>query len=92
MTFPRSTSTFNEFQGRDLFAGPIVRVVCSSRVTFLEPVTKQLPVSLSGSVVNIPHPSVSCQDIFFSAPREKPGNGLTYLTSLKILQVTMAKL
>ena len=47
MTFPRSTSMLNEFQGRDLFAGPIVRVVCSSRVIFLEPVTEQLPVFLA---------------------------------------------
>lgn len=62
----------DEFQGRDLFAGPIHGVLCSSRVIFLESVSIQLPVSLGGSVVSIRHLSVSFQDLIFSSvPREK---------------------
>ena len=80
----------DEFQGRNLFAGPIHGVLCSSTVTFLEPVTIQLPVSLGGSVASIRHLSVSFQDLIFSSvPREKPWNKLKYLTNLRTLQVTM---
>ena len=62
----------DEFQGRDLFAGVIHRVLCSSRVTFLEPATIQLPVSVGGSVVSIPHSSVCLFRIsFFSLFRER---------------------
>ena len=53
------------FQGRDIFAGPILRVLCSSRATFLEPVTIQLPVSLGGSVLNIPHDTTRRVRVFF---------------------------
>lgn len=55
----------DDFQGRDLFAGPIHGVLCSSRVTFLEPFTMQLPVSFRVSVVSIPHPSVCLFRISF---------------------------
>ena len=59
------------FQGRDIFAGPILRVLCSSRATFLEPVTIQLPVSLGGSVLNIPHDTVCRVRVFYlSSERE----------------------
>ncbi|XP_067018270.1 uncharacterized protein [Acropora muricata] len=53
------------FQGRDIFAGPILRVLCSSRATFLEPLTIQLPVSLGGSVLNIPHDTVCRVRVFY---------------------------
>ena len=53
------------FHGRDTFAGPILRVLCSSRATFWEPVTIQLPVSLAGSVLNIPHDTVYHIRVFF---------------------------
>ena len=73
-----------------MFARPIHGVLCSSTVTFLEPVTIQLPVSLGGSVASIRHPSVSFRDLIFSSvPREKPWNRLKYLTNLRTLQVTM---
>ena len=61
----------NEFQGRGLFAGPILRVLCSSRATFLKPVTIKLPVSLRDKLVNIPQPSVCRVRIFYlSSDRE----------------------
>ncbi|XP_067018298.1 uncharacterized protein [Acropora muricata] len=53
------------FQGRDIFSGPILRVQCSSRATFLEPVTIHLPVSLGGSVLNIPHDTMRRVRVFF---------------------------
>lgn len=47
----------DEFEGRDLFYGPILHVICSLGVKFLEPVTIQLPVSLGSKVVNVQRPS-----------------------------------
>ena len=47
----------DEFEGEDVFCGPILHVICSSRATFLEPVTIQLPVSLGSKVVNVQRPS-----------------------------------
>ena len=47
----------DEFEGDDLFCGPILHVICSSRATFLEPVTIQLPVSLGSKVVHVQRPS-----------------------------------
>ncbi|XP_074628473.1 uncharacterized protein LOC141886255 isoform X5 [Acropora palmata] len=55
----------DKFQGHNLFAGPILRILCSSRATFLEPVTIQLPLSLRGSVVKVLHPSVCRVRVFF---------------------------
>ena len=46
----------DEFKDHDLFVGPILRVLCSSGSTFLEPVTIQLPVSLRDNLANIPQP------------------------------------
>ena len=61
----------DEFQGHDLFSGPILRVLCSSRATFLKLVTIQLPVSLGNKLVNIPQPSARRVRIFFlSTERE----------------------
>ncbi|XP_044174645.1 uncharacterized protein LOC114951472 [Acropora millepora] len=58
----------DEFQGHDLFCGPILRVLCSSKATFLEPVTIQLPVSLGNKVVHLPQPSDCRVRIFFLSP------------------------
>ena len=55
----------DEFQGHGLVSGPILRILCSSRVTLLEPVTIQLPVSLGNKLVNIPQPSECRVRIFF---------------------------
>ncbi|XP_044180813.1 uncharacterized protein LOC114963733 [Acropora millepora] len=61
----------DEFQGHDLFSGPILHVLCSSRDVFLEPVTIQLPISLRNELVNIPQPSECRVRVFFhSAERE----------------------
>ncbi|XP_015749616.1 PREDICTED: uncharacterized protein LOC107329441 [Acropora digitifera] len=61
----------DEFQGHGLFCGPILRLPCSSRATFLKPVTIQLPVSLGNRLVNIPQPSECRVRIFFlSSERE----------------------
>ena len=54
----------DEFQGLNLFAGPILRVLCSSGAAFLEPVTIQLPLSLGNQIVNIPDPSVCRVRVF----------------------------
>lgn len=63
----------DEFQGQDLFAGAIHGVLCSSKVTFLEPATIRLAVSLGGSVVSIPRPYVCLLRIlfFFLCSRER---------------------
>ena len=55
----------NEFQGRNLFVGPILHVLCTSRATFLKPVTIKLPVSLGDKLVNIPQPSKCRVRVFF---------------------------
>ena len=61
----------DEFWGHHLFAGPILHVLCSSRATFLEPVTIQLPISLGDNLVNIPQTSKCRVRIFFlSSERE----------------------
>ncbi|XP_044166053.1 uncharacterized protein LOC114949082 isoform X3 [Acropora millepora] len=54
-----------KIQGRNLFAGPILRVLCTSRATFLKPVTIKLPVSLGNKLVNIPQSSVCRVRVFF---------------------------
>ena len=54
-----------KFQGCNLFAGPILRVRCTSRATFLKPVTIKLPVSLGNKLVNIPQPSECRVRVFF---------------------------
>ena len=61
----------DEFQRHDLFCGPILRVLCSSKATFLEPVTIQLPVSLGNKLVNIPQPSDCRVRIFFRSPERE---------------------
>ena len=62
----------NEFQSHSLFYGPILRVLCSSRATFLQPVTIQLPISLGNKPVNIPQPSECRVRIFFLSPEREP--------------------
>ena len=62
----------NEFQGRNLFVGPILYVLCTSRATFLKPVTIKLPVSLRDKLVNIPQPSVCRVRIFFLSSEREP--------------------
>ena len=62
----------NEFQGHSLFYGPVLRVLCSSRATFLQPVTIQLPISLGNKPVNIPQPSKCRVRIFFHSPEREP--------------------
>ena len=54
-----------KFQGCNLFTGPILRVRCTSRATFLKPVTIKLPVSLGNKLVNIPQPSECRVRVFF---------------------------
>ncbi|XP_044176229.1 uncharacterized protein LOC122959173 [Acropora millepora] len=62
----------NEFQGHNLFVGPILHVLCTSRATFLKPVTIKLPVSLGDKLVNIPQPSECRVRVFFlNSEREK---------------------
>ena len=61
----------DEFQGHSLFCGPILRILCSSSVTFLEPVTIQLPVSLGNELVNIAQPSDCRVRIFFHSPERE---------------------
>ncbi|XP_074624304.1 uncharacterized protein LOC141882226 isoform X4 [Acropora palmata] len=62
----------NEFQGHSLFYGPILHVLCSSRATFLQPVTIQLPISLGNKPVNIPEHSECRVRIFFLSPEREP--------------------
>ncbi|XP_015775956.1 PREDICTED: uncharacterized protein LOC107354065 isoform X4 [Acropora digitifera] len=61
----------DEFQRHDLFCGPILRVLCSSKATFLEPVTIQLPVFLGNKLVNIPQPCDCRVRIFFLSPERE---------------------
>ena len=61
----------DEFQGHDLFYGPILRINCSSRAKFLEPVAIQLPVSLGNKLVNLPQPSECRVRIFFLSPERE---------------------
>ena len=35
-----------EFEGQDVLIGPVLRIICPQVVSFLKPVTIQLPVSL----------------------------------------------
>ena len=61
----------NEFQGRNIFVGPILHILCTSRATFLKPVTIKLPVSLGDKLVNIPQASVlRVRVLFLNSERE----------------------
>ena len=62
----------HELQGRNLFAGPILRVLCTSRAKFLKSVTIKLPVSLGDKLVYIPQPSVCRVRIFFLNSEREP--------------------
>ncbi|XP_015756451.1 PREDICTED: uncharacterized protein LOC107335911 [Acropora digitifera] len=55
----------NKFQGHNLFAGPILHILCCSRGPFLTPVVIQLPNSLGGSVEKFSDPSVCRVRVFF---------------------------
>ena len=61
----------DEFEGHDLFCGPILHVICSSRATFLEPVTIQLPVSRGSKVVNVQRPSACRVRLFVRNPERE---------------------
>ena len=43
-----------EFRGKELAIGPILRISCSGVVKFLKPVTVQLPVSLGDQQLDLP--------------------------------------
>ena len=43
-----------EFDGKELLVGPILRICCTEAVEFLKPVTIQLPVSLGDKQHQIP--------------------------------------
>ena len=53
-----------------MFAGPILRVLCSSEATFLEPAIIQLPVSLGDKPASIPHPLYRVRIFFLSSKEE----------------------
>ena len=48
-----------EFEGQDVFLGPVLRITCPQLVEFLKPVTIQLPVSLRSDQKGTPDPSTS---------------------------------
>ena len=48
-----------EFEGQDVFIGPVLRIICPRVVQFLKPVTIQLPISLRDNLEEIPDP-LSC--------------------------------
>ena len=59
----------DEFQGLDLFAGPILHILDSSKAEFLKPVTIQLPVCLREKEMTTPDPSM-CRVRIFVLPTE----------------------
>ena len=44
----------DEFKGKEVLVGPILRISCCEVVDFLKPVTIQLPVSLRTEQLDIP--------------------------------------
>ena len=42
------------FAGKEILVGPILRISCGEVVEFLKPVTIQLPISLGGEQLGIP--------------------------------------
>ena len=54
-----------EFEGQDMFLGPILRVSCSQIVEFSKPVAIQLPVSLRSDQEKIPVPSTCRVRVLF---------------------------
>ena len=60
-----------EWEGMNVFAGPILRINCSQSVEFLKAVKIQLPVSLRGEQKGIPDPSACrVRVLFLSSDRE----------------------
>ena len=43
-----------EFEGKDVLVGPILRIMCTEDVKFLKPVTIQLPICLGDEQQDIP--------------------------------------
>ena len=54
-----------EFEGQDVFLGPVLRITCPQVVEFLKPVTIQLPVSLRSDQKGTPDPSTSRVRVLF---------------------------
>ena len=59
----------DELQGLDLFAGPILHILDSSKAELLKTVTIQLPVCLREKEMTIPDPSM-CRVRIFVLPTE----------------------
>ena len=66
-----------------MFSGPILRVLCSSRATFLKPVKIQLPYSLGDKPASIPHPSMCRVRIFFLRSKEETKEWLEIFEELE---------
>lgn len=54
-----------EFEGQDLFLGPVLRISCPQLDKFLKPVTVQLPVSLRSDQLGTPDPSTCRVRVLF---------------------------
>ena len=54
-----------EFEGREVLIGPVLRIACSELVEFSKPVTIQLPVSLQSEHEGIPEPSTCRLRVLF---------------------------
>ena len=60
-----------EFRGKELAIGPILRISCSEVVEFLKPVTIQLPVSLGDKQLDIPDVSKCRVRVLFLRSEEE---------------------
>ena len=54
-----------EFEGKSVFVGPILRLVCSQSVDFLKPVTIQLPIYIRDEQEGIPDVSTCRVRVLF---------------------------
>ena len=60
-----------EFKGKEVVVGPILRISCGEVVEFLKPVTIQLPVSLGDEQLDIPDVSKCRVRVLFLKSEEE---------------------
>ena len=72
-----------EFEGHDVFIGPILRIICSQRVPFLKPVTIQLPISLRHEQLEIPDISQCRVRVLFQRSAGDHGDWIEITSDLR---------
>ena len=72
-----------EFEGQDVFIGPMLRIICSQRFDFLKPVTIQLPISLRHEQPEISDISACRVRVLFQRSADDHGDWIEITSDLR---------